>query len=356
MIPSLMKRILSFLFAVSFFASSYASFRASDVDSSLYFNEVEGIIVAEIESLEPSSGWTEKTDRSGFTGSSFFEWTSNNQYNNPGSGPLEYLIKINSPGTYRFQWHCKVGHGTSNTDSNDSWLRIPDASLFYAVKDANKDTVRPHGICTTDCPEGAGSKGWFKVYSSGTTGWTWSSRTSDSDAHNIYAEFDSAGFYRVQISGRSKNHLLDRFVLYKTSVANPTSLDRPETKIDHRETGTLKLSLKVIDGESKTSIPGARISVDQKFKTCDSQGSVFYYQLDPETTHALSVSMEGYHEFLTDLDLKGDTLVVVELEKFATNVEMASRISLWRKSPLIQCMVRCLWSRKRGWKGSQSLI
>ena len=156
------------------------------------FNEVDGLIVAEFESLDPVSGWTEKADRPVFSGTSFFEWTYSDRFSSPGSGLLEYLIKINSPGTYRFQWRCKVGHGTSSTDANDSWLRMPDASRFYAVKSSNKDTVRPKGICTDDCPAGAGTQGWFKLYSSGTTNWTWTSRTSDSDPHVIYAEFDSA--------------------------------------------------------------------------------------------------------------------------------------------------------------------
>jgi hypothetical protein len=155
-----------YILLLSFFKFSLAFASEAEVDTLFYFNEVEGIIVAEIESLDPSSGWTEKTDRPGFSGSSFMEWTASDQFNNPGLGLMEYLIKINSPGTYRFQWHCKVGHGTSTTEANDSWLRIPDASLFYAVKSANNDTVRPHGICTDDCPEGAGSKGWFKVYQS----------------------------------------------------------------------------------------------------------------------------------------------------------------------------------------------
>jgi hypothetical protein len=314
-----MKASLSLLLILSFFSSSLTFASEAEVDSSLYFNEVDGIIVAEIESLDPSSGWTEKTDRPGFSGSSFMEWTANNQFNNPGLGLMEYLVKINSPGTYRFQWHCRVGQGTSNTESNDSWLRIPDASLFYAVKGSNNDTVRPKGICTTDCPEGAGAKGWFKVYSSGTTNWTWSSRTSDNDPHLIYADFDTAGFYRVQISGRSKYHLLNRFVLHKSSVNDPTNLNRPETKVDYREKSTLKLSLKVIDGESKTAISRARVSVDQKFKSCDNQGSVFYYKLDPDTTHALRVTKVGYHDLVTDLDLAGDSLVVIELQKFATH-------------------------------------
>ena len=68
------------------------------------------------------------------------------------------------------------------------------------------------------------------MYSSGTTSWTWSCRTSDHDPHEIYASFDTAGVYTVQISGRSENHAIDRFVLfvdttYSIAMATDTSLE-----------------------------------------------------------------------------------------------------------------------------------
>lgn len=44
--------------------------------------------------------------------------------------------------------------------------------------------------------------------------------TSDNDAHQVYARFDSAGEYEIQISGRSNYHAIDRFVLFRQLNAN----------------------------------------------------------------------------------------------------------------------------------------
>lgn len=129
--------------------------------------EKNGMVVVEIESVSPASGWTQENSVTGYTGESYFRWTGGDRFNPPGSGTLTYKIKINTPGKYRFQWRSKVGHGTNSTEANDSWLKIPDADDFYGVQGG--DIVRPKGICTNDCPEGAGSNGWFKVYLSGTT-------------------------------------------------------------------------------------------------------------------------------------------------------------------------------------------
>ena len=72
----------------------------------------------------------------------------------------------------------------------------------------------------------------MKIYSSGTTNWTWSARTSDHDAHEVYVTFDTAGVYTLEISGRSKYHALDRIVLFKDeaySVNQATDENIPAT-------------------------------------------------------------------------------------------------------------------------------
>jgi hypothetical protein len=46
--------------------------------------------------------------------------------------------------------------------------------------------------------------------------WFWRSSTSDNDPHDIFAKFDVAGIYDIEISGRSKFHAIDQFVLFKT--------------------------------------------------------------------------------------------------------------------------------------------
>ncbi len=197
------------------------------------FEEQDGLVVVEVESVAAASGWTEGSSVSGFTGDSYYEWTGGDRFNNPGNGIQEYEIKINNPGTYHFRWHNKIMHGSNTTESNDSWLRIPDADDFFAK---NGSSIKyPNGgmfVQSSTIVNGASSDGWMKVYCSGTTSWTWSARTSDSDAHEIYATFNSAGVYTVQISGRSDHHAIDRFVLFKDSeytVSQATDLTNDET-------------------------------------------------------------------------------------------------------------------------------
>ena len=206
---------------------------AQRANGDVLFEERNGLVVVEVESVNAVPGWTERSTVPGFTGDSYYEWTGGNHFNNPGNGVLEYKIMINAPGTYRFLWHNKIMSGDDPTRSNDSWLRIPDADDFFA-KDGNSIKYPQGGmfVQSNTIVEGASGDGWMKVYSHGTTSWTWSSSTSDHDRHDIYATFDSAGVYTVQISGRESNHAIDRFVLFKESmhsVSQATDLSNEET-------------------------------------------------------------------------------------------------------------------------------
>lgn len=202
--------------------------------SNAEFIEQDGILIVEMESVNHGSGWRGETSVNGFTGNSYIRWAGGNKFSNPESGLTEYKIKINNAGTYHFRWHSKIMHGTEATESNDSWLRIPDASDFFARNDTSVKYPKGGKFVQSEIiTNGSSSNGWMKVYSSGTTSWTWSCRTSDHDPHEIYAAFDTAGVYTVQISGRSENHALDRFVLFnddKYSVAEATNEDLLETK------------------------------------------------------------------------------------------------------------------------------
>ncbi len=194
------------------------------------FEEQNGIVVIEVESQPGDNGWLEENTLNEFTGFSYYIWNGGNNFNSPGNGLLEYEVKINTPGTYRFQWHSKITHGTDPTESNDSWLRIPGADDFFA-KNGNSIKYPKGGkfVQSDVVVNGSSSGGWMKVYSSGTTSWTWSTRTSDNDAHQIYATFNNPGVYTIQVSGRSNNHALDRMVLYLEgdyTQAEATSKDR----------------------------------------------------------------------------------------------------------------------------------
>ncbi|MFK7933305.1 MAG: T9SS type A sorting domain-containing protein [Saprospiraceae bacterium] len=195
------------------------------------FHEVGGIVVVEIESTTSNwDAWELQTNRAGFTGTGYLNYRGNDLFNDPGNFPMHYEIAINKTGKYRFQWRSLIAQGDSNTEHNDSWLRCRDASNFYAEKPGER--VYPHGSGQSPNPEGSGSNGWFKVYQNNPDGWTWATRTSDRDPHEIYMEFDTAGVYTIEIAARSQGHAIDRFVLYHEDVNSSTALDtsRPESE------------------------------------------------------------------------------------------------------------------------------
>lgn len=290
------------------------------MDTNLYFNEVDGLVVAEIESLLPAEGWVEKSDREGFMGMSFFEWTSSDLFNTPGRGVLNYIVKINNPGVYRFEWRCKVGHGSSATEANDSWFKIPDADRFYAVEFSSNDTVRPKGVCSTDCPEGSGKDGWFKLYSTGVTTWTWSGKTYDRHPHEIHAEFNNPGFYTIQISGRSKHHLLDRFVLYNKLVSDPKNLEHKESKISYRSTDSVKVRLKADSAISNQGIEGANFDMLGETNRADGSGYAFFYHVPADSLLPVEVSQLGYYSLLDTIKVSSDTTIIFNLNELPDTV------------------------------------
>lgn len=191
------------------------------------FIEANNLLVIEMESGSPlPANWPlQNGSFPAATGSGYLRYTGGNQFNNPGVDVIEYPIIINNPGTYRLQWRSIVGNGSDTTEHNDSWLKI-NADAFFAEK--NGTILCPKGFnpADNDCnggqPNGSGSAGWFKVYRSGGTAsnWSWSTNTSDNDAHQIFARFDQAGQYSIQVSGRSTDHVIDRMVMFQSPVSS----------------------------------------------------------------------------------------------------------------------------------------
>lgn len=189
--------------------------------SSGTFIEEDGLVVVEMESLDAPQGWTTKNDDNGAIGS-YLEWTDRNSLQVPGNGLISVKVFISNPGTYQFIWRNSIRDGESTTDANDSFIRILSDN-FQGFRARDESVVCPRqqpatNRCEGREPEGSSRDGWFKVYRSGgpAVAWLWSSFTSDSDAHSIYAEFDRVGEYEIQISARSMSHAIDRFVLFRS--------------------------------------------------------------------------------------------------------------------------------------------
>ena len=186
------------------------------------FAEREGLLVIELESVT-GEGWLVDSSLSGYRGSGYLHFRGENRFAQPGHGLLTYPITINTPGTYRVQWHSRIASGESRTDNNDSWLRLPDATDFYATSDGQR--VYPRGSGKTPLPEGAGAEGWFKVYQNVRGSWTWQTSTFDNHPHEIYVVFAEAGRYTLEIAGRSTHHAIDRLVLYRQGIAEAFATD-----------------------------------------------------------------------------------------------------------------------------------
>lgn len=195
------------------------------------FEERNGIAILELDSKVAGS-W-KKENISGASGGQALTYRGSDKFNTPGTSEIVYKVKINSPGTYRFKWRNKIsiigsGPEPANTEHNDSWLKI-QASDFYGA--TGNTRVYPGGSGKTPVAKGSTSGGWFKIYTN-SIGWSWITRTSDFENHNIYARFNSAGVYNIRVSARSKGHSIDRMVLYKENQytnAQSESLTRAVT-------------------------------------------------------------------------------------------------------------------------------
>ena len=193
--------------------------------------ENNGLLTFEAESgrYSGSTQWATASLLRNYNGRGYIVWNGNDFFSDPGRGNITYKIRISTPGTYRFVWNSRIGKGDSNTEHNDTWLRIADAKHYYGKRDTDGHIVYPKGTRqeplaassgqSSTTPEGAGRDGWFKIYMNMVGEWQWRATTSDKDPHNIFAVFDAPGDYTIELSGRSNGHAIDRLLLYNESYS-----------------------------------------------------------------------------------------------------------------------------------------
>lgn len=199
--------------------------------------ESGGVVIIEVESAITYGDWVLDTTKVGYTGQGYLRFTGSDYFNTPGNSLLKYEIVIEKTGKYRFQWHSLIAVGQSNTEHNDSWLRFKDASDFYGEKNGQK--VWPKGVGKTPNPEGSSADGWMKIYQNNLNNWTWVTRTSDRDPHEIFVEFDSVGVYTLEISGRSNGHAINRLALYHSEANSAQALNLAWGESDRVQTTSI---------------------------------------------------------------------------------------------------------------------
>ncbi len=197
------------------------------------YEESNGLVVIETENLNISgTEWQIKTEKAGFTGAGYIEWTGNDFFNGNlagTAGVISTRIRINTPGVYKFDWRNSIARGTSTTDLNDSWLRFPDAADFYGEKpDGSRTYPRGETRGRTPFPAGQSGDGFFKMYVNNLN-WSFQSTTGDNaDGRPVFVEFATAGVYTMEIAARSEGHIIDRIVL-SNGATNPLALTNTET-------------------------------------------------------------------------------------------------------------------------------
>lgn len=187
------------------------------------FIESGGLAVIEAESVSPVGSWTLETYVPGFTGTGFLEWKRGNASSGTdggGSGVLSYPLRIATPGRYRLQLRAHTPGPTG--DHNDVWVRTTTVQLMYK----SNDTFTP-------------INGWTKCFIYGTVGaWTWSSATVDHTSNPLYVDIAAAGDHVIELSGRSTQYRIDRFVLYTGAVSEAVATN-PATPASPRADGGL---------------------------------------------------------------------------------------------------------------------
>ncbi|MFY0599422.1 MAG: Ig-like domain-containing protein [Cyclobacteriaceae bacterium] len=169
------------------------------------FAENDGYVVVEAESIELNDSWTVTNSFSvDALGEGHIEYNGSNSYGSvPQHSIIEYNIEITTTGVYQFKWRSRNGKTAQAFDQdNDSWLKI-EADEFYGLKGTNKTDIGNH---------------FSKVWIQDLNNWSWNcfGEHGGVNGMNVYARFDNPGTYKISIAGRSKNHPIDRFVLYQS--------------------------------------------------------------------------------------------------------------------------------------------
>lgn len=198
--------------------------------------QANGTIIVQAEDTNLVADWKERTSATGFNGDGYIVWEGPEKFWDKGTagqnGLLTYKITVDEPGTYQFIWTSRIVKGepaSIATEHNDSWVRLPDADDFYAFDDVNNDKYYATGNAANKTPVipidflnpnpnnlpkgGENRNGFFKGYMNTYGSWLQKTNTWDNNPMLIFATFNTAGVYTVEIDARSDGHAIDQFSL-----------------------------------------------------------------------------------------------------------------------------------------------
>jgi len=165
----------SCLFSVSYCQSSLKS-------NEEIFQEIDGIVVFEAESIPLTRGWSLEKTIEGYSGEGFITWVDSTTIEPHGQGLLGYKFLITKPGVYTLK--MRNYHSCEDfTECNDVFVRMDEGN-------------------------------WRKNFNHTLSKWDWNSQQ---DIHHIFTDSQfllKEGMHTLYINGRSKDFSIDKIALY----------------------------------------------------------------------------------------------------------------------------------------------
>jgi len=167
------------------------------------FLEVNGLVVMEIESAPVVGSWASRTTIPGYMGTEYYHCTAGTT--TPGQDILNYEFTVAQAGNYQVQVRSRIAEGSSNTDANDSFIRLIDNT----------------GTPVTPVPnDNVPTTTWYKFYQNTLNAWVWQTSNKDNDPKALGWSLSAGQTYKLQICRRAVGHAVDKIVLWNKSLYN----------------------------------------------------------------------------------------------------------------------------------------
>ncbi|PQJ72672.1 hypothetical protein BTO14_05105 [Polaribacter butkevichii] len=206
--------------------SSQLFSQTTTCNGTLPFEEKDGLLTIEMESgIIKDNRWKIGTETINNEEIKYLHWTGAESFNALSGAPIEYKIKINTPGTYRFAWRMRVGKGTSKGEHNDAWLKI-DAEDFYGIKNGAKVYPKPYCNSSTDltCAAGTSVNNYIKAFGN-RLDYGFVTNTNDHVAHRVFVTFNEAKVYTITVDARSSYLFIDKMVLRRNDISDSAAFN-----------------------------------------------------------------------------------------------------------------------------------
>lgn len=234
------------------------------------FQEENGLVVIEMESMPTVDGWQLQTDVAGFTGDGYFRWEGPDLFGNPGAqGVIQYRFSISNPGLYQMRFRNHRDGGIPFDQENDIWARMDSGQ-------------------------------WIKVFSGQQGVWNWASNFDFGEGNRPPATYQlSEGEHTFTISGRSQGFRVDRVVFYNTlltSQGQAQNTNNPQSPVQGSVNGlSFELIGSVEDDGQFLSTP------ELQWTLMDGSGSADFSAPDSASTEVI-FSEPGSYEIRLSAD------------------------------------------------------